>query len=65
MAGGGGCHSYDELRAMHNVSVILAGASAAINLFTESHDSAANQLYGPGYFTSVMRFIDVILLSWA
>ena len=46
MAGGGGCHSYDELRAMHNVSVILAGASAAINLFTESHDSAANQLYG-------------------
>ena len=32
--------------AWMHVSVILAGASVAINAFTESHDSAVNQLYG-------------------
>ena len=38
------CHSYDELRAMHvSVIVVLAGASVAINAFTESHDLAANR----------------------
>mmetsp|Transcript_40907 Transcript_40907/g.73749 ORF Transcript_40907/g.73749 Transcript_40907/m.73749 type:complete len:93 (-) Transcript_40907:418-696(-) len=49
---------------MH-VSVILAGASVAINAFTESHDSAANQLYGVILLPVSIAFILYAMMQYS